>query len=228
MKILIGLLFCTSLFAGKFNEQDVRDFGAQVERGGLVWLAPRVDETIASIITRSTKMLADQGYQADADRIMNEYRTTYSSFVARNYNSRHQGDHKELVAFLTKVWDVVFEKLCGSNWGVAKALHISDLYSLNYTIPVVFQPCAFDLNGMPVERKVEYKRHFAKDDDERALYGLLPIVTYWAFEGACLVGTSGVGSILCGVAANLSEWFMGGFVAPYVSDKIFVASCGGN
>lgn len=226
MKHLIALLLFSSVCLGtKYSEDDVRKFGVQIESGGLNWLAPKTDEQIWKMVDRATQMLNDQGFVKEAESIRNDYLAFYSGYVTKMMNDRHQGDHGPFIAFLDRVWVVVFDKLCGNDWEIAKKLHLSDIYSLNMTIVPTFRPCSFNLNGMAEsERKGEYKRHFAKDDDSRQLYGLVPIVTYWVVDGGCMAAGGG---ILCGVAANLAERFMGNVLAPVLSDKIFTRSCGG-
>lgn len=224
------VLACTQGFPARFKQQDVYDQASQMDGPDFQNLAKKTDVTIKAIITRAVSTLHDQGFDEEADRIEQEYKANFDWFVFRMVLARgehHIGDHKPLIDWLAKVYDSLEAKL---GVQVCKALHLSDIKTLNYCIPVVFHPCTFDLNGLNVDREAEYRRHFAMDDGgsadpEHSLYGLASVAVYWTIEGACLTGTSGIGSILCGLAATGAEFFSGHIVMPHISDSLFVRIC---
>lgn len=217
-------------YPAKFKESDVYEQATQMQGPDLQNLAKKTDVTIKAIITRAVSTLHDQGFDEEANRIEQEYSSNYDWFVFRmvlSQRDHHIGDHKPLLDWLTQVYDSLEAKL-----GVqtCKSLHLSDIKTLNFCIPVVFHPCTFDLNGLNVDREAEYRRHFAMDDGgsadlEHSLYGLASVSVYWVIEGVCLGTTSGLGSMLCGLAATGAEFFSGHIVMPPLSDKLFVRAC---
>lgn len=225
--LLILCLLPVIAYPAKFSESQVRNISSGMDDPRLLTLAQRTDNTIALIIQRSVAALRDQEFENDASEIEVQYEG-YRGYVTHMVTSHHIGDHKPLLDFLAKVYDQIEAKL---GVQVCKALHISDIKTLNFCIPVVFKPCTFSLDGLNVDREAEYRRHFAMDDGgssdpEHSLYGLTPVIVYWVVEGICLTSTSGIGSILCGAGATLGEYFMGHTIAPNLSDKLFVRSCG--
>ena len=105
---------------------------------------------------------------------------------------------------------------------VCKALHLSDIKTFNFTLPIVFRPCSFPMDAVTITRKAEYRNHFAQG---KVYYGLVPVITYWAINAPCMIGTAGLATMLCGPAASIAEWFMGYSIAPWLSDKIFDGVC---
>lgn len=225
-KILIALLasICLTSFAAQYKESDVKAIASQINDPKLLNLAQKTDKVIGLIISHAVETLHDQGFDRDAEEINMQYKSSYRGFVENMVSDTHHiGDHKPLLDWLAKTYATIESKL-----GVqtCKALHLSDLKTINFAIPVVFHPCDFNMDNLPVDRQSEYRRHFSKDDNSDALYGLVPVTTYWIIEGACLVGTSGLGSILCGIGASGAEWFMGNSIAPSLSDALFNKICG--
>lgn len=224
---LILCFFPAIVYPAKFSETQVRSVSQGMDDPRLLTLAQKTDNTIQLIIMRGVAALRDQGFDNEASEIEVQYES-YRGYVTHMVSGRHIGDHKPLLDFLAKVYDQIEAKL---GVQVCKSLHISDIKTLNYCIPVVFHPCTFSLDGLSVDREAEYRRHFAMDDGgsadpEHSLYGLTSVIVYWVVEGICLTSTSGIGSILCGAGATLAEYFMGHTIAPNLSDKLFVRSCG--
>lgn len=221
--LLIFLLGAPSQ-AAPFKESDVKSIGASLEDPTLHKLAERTDKTIEAIIMRSKAALLDQGYQLEAAELEYEFEYDYRDFVTKMVSGRHIGDHKPLIEWLITASHAIRDKIGVDAW---KMLHISDLDTISYSIPIVFHPCDFPMDNITQDRKTEYRNHLARDiGGPNELYGLAPVITYWAIEAVCLFGTSGVGSLLCGLAASGAERFMGAIVGPALADKIFVRACG--
>lgn len=226
-KIFLALfILATPVMAMKLNPHQVEEMAQEMDDGGLKKIAQKTDVTIGQIVNRGLSSLRDQGFDSEADKYESDYYTTYEGFVTKMVqDTRHIGDHAPLLAFLTTLYNSLEKNVCGGNVQLCKALHLTDIKTINYAIPVVFHPCTFDLNGLNVDREAEYRRHFAQDDDANALYGLMPVILYWGIEGACIFGTSGIGAILCGIAAAGAEHLVARTLAPNIADRIFVRAC---
>lgn len=214
------MLITTPIFANRY-ETYVNDIQEDIELHYLQGTAKRTDFAIEAIIKRSVRSLRDQGFDEDADEIERDfpqYRNYLQNMVAHS-NGRDIGDHKPLITWLAVVYELIEFKL---GVEVCKALHISDLKTINYCIPVVFKPCTFDMGSISIPRRDEYRLHFASG---KVYWGLVPVITYWAIEVGCLAATSGAGSFLCGLGATLGERVMGNRLAPGMSDWVFNRLC---
>lgn len=192
--------------------------------GQLDAVAYRTDQTLDGMIARSAFYLRDAGDVAYADAKEQEWKMVYSGYLGRmTRNKRHIGDHAPLIQWLAEFYDHV-EGVLGVK--VCKMLHISDIKSLNFAIPIVFHPCDFPMDAVTEARKVEYKNHFSKDDGADELYGLAPVLTYWIAYGTCMGFTYGTGVVYaCGFVGDGAEWFMAKFIAPPLSDFVFSKQC---
>jgi len=227
-KLLI-LLICAPLFA--MTEPDVvpsakshgnskaRELRMELDRQDLLPLARRTDWALANIVSRATEELRRQGFREMADRYDAEYFFQFSSYLSRAVESRDIGDHKPLIEWLADFYNKL-EAILGVS--VCKSLHLSDIKTLNYCIPVVFKPCTFLMDQVTITRKDEYRNHFSGG---AIYYGLVPVLTYWVIDIPCMVGTSGIAAFLCGPAANAGEYAMYKWLAPKLSDNLFDRVC---
>lgn len=202
--------------------RQVRLLKAEIRSGNLDALAQRSDAAIQAMVARGVKELAIRGDEVYAAQAQSEYETKFRGYLTRMVRSRDIGDHKPLVEWLDSFYErlefVLGVELC-------KATHLSDLYTLNHCIPVVFHPCTFPMDAVGGDRESEYQRHFAKGS---VYYGLVPVVTYWALDIGCVAATQGAGTIwLCGPIAGAGEYLMATFVAPKLSNAVYEHVCGG-
>lgn len=206
--------------AKRHARQFVANFRKDVKSGRLSKIAPHVDRALDMMVDKGTKELRARGFKEDADRFDAEWAFHFRGFLTRaSENERDIGDHKPLSEWLAKFYDKL-EFLLGVT--ICKSLHLSDIKSINYCLPVVFHPCSFNMDSVSGERKDEYRRHFAAGD---VYYGLVPVVVYWLINIPCTFGTSGIGLFICGPAASVGEYLIGKFVAPKLSDKIYSRAC---
>lgn len=133
---------------------------------------------------------------------------------------RDIGDHAPLSQWLADTYNKIEAKL---GVELCKALHLSDLKTFNYCIPIVFRPCTYPIDHVVESRRQDYQDHFAMG---KVYYGLVPVVTWWAMSSACWIGTVGVGAFVCSIATAGAEWAMGHVLCPPLSNRIFDSVCG--
>lgn len=174
-------------------------------------------------LQRAIDELNSRGETALASQINSEW---VSKFGGSLFSSdRDIGDHKGISQWINDTYRKI-EFVLGRDFCVNT--HIAALLTFN-SANVVVKPCSFPMDSVSGTRIDEYRRHFAgKSANSDSRYnGVIPEATFFACEIACLTGTAGAGSVLCGIAASIGEKIMAMFVAPPLSDKIFKRACGG-
>jgi hypothetical protein len=225
---LVLLLFCAAAQARPMNRQEktyaetsAKGLAAEIEKGGVVSLAQRSDQALDALVGRAIAQLRKRGHQAYADKSAMEWQATHQGTLTRTFQTGFTaiGDHPPLLEWLAKFYDQLEARLGRL---VCKQLHLSDIKTFNFCIPVVFNPCHFDMGAVESTRRDEYINHFASD---RNYYGLMPVVTYWVVNLGCLVGTSGIASMLCGPVAGWAQSSCNNWIAPGLAAKIFDRAC---
>ena len=185
-------------------------------------LAARTDEAIAQIIKLGARTLRRKGFTADAYHLEDEYNGYFRGFLERMVKSQERkiGDHKPLSAYLAIAYEILELKL---GLTLCSMLHLTDLKTLNYGIPVVFHACTFPMDAVTVPRKDEYRNHFAGDG---RYAGLVPVISYWVVWGFCEAATWGAGwFFICSPLGTVCEIVMEKYIAPGLSDRIFDRVC---
>lgn len=180
----------------------------------------------------ASRHLKETGHQADGDRLLREWTGNYYNVVMGYFDD--VGDHAPLSEWVAQ-WYAVLE----ADFGVEfmELSHLRDIWVLNYTIGVVFNPkaaeqwCSEQLAKYPQDTcEKEYGRHFIgtkyMDNDPLATavlhHGFSGIVSYWVTWAACEAATYGTGFfIICGPIAMVVEDGIELIVAPGVSRKIW-------
>jgi hypothetical protein len=130
------------------------------------------------------------------------------------FNTLDLGDHAPLFQWLTNYVDVLNQKTRGI---VGKLQLISDLMTLNYAIPVVFHPSGEWKASTTNKDWVEYRLHFIP---------FANIISYWGALEGCKYGVkrSGISILgqLCEPISGKIEHVMGRYIAPRMSDYVFV------
>jgi hypothetical protein len=214
----------TTKEAKAYAKKMTRQIEEELKDGDFLPLAKRYDWALDHIIERTTRELKKRGHHDLADEATAAWNFHYRGFLTRMVaNERDIGDHKGLADWLTAFYLKV-ELLLGRE--VCKALHISDLHTLNHGLAVIFRPCTFSMDNVPYTRKAEYQQHFNGDFAPTGFYGVLPVLVYWVIDIPCMVGTAGLAALLCGPAASVGEYLTYRFVGPKISDRIFDRVCG--
>ena len=184
-------------------------------------LAERSEAAIDMLIKIGAAELKKRGYLLEAASMHaewnSEFRYEFRKFAG--VNGRPIGDHKPISQWLKDKYDMM-EMILGVQ--VCKATHLSDLKTLNHAIPVVFRPCSFEMDGVNLPRKDEYRNHFSYDD---IYYGLVPVVGYWGVYIAVTAGSAGTGfAFFSGLIASIAEKAIS-LVTPGLSDFVFEKAC---
>lgn len=204
----------------EFARQQTEILRKEVERDGLPALARRSDQALDNLVRRGVSELHKRGWHGLANQKQSEWERNYRGYLSMRVTGYGDiGDHKPLSQWLADFYDAIEEKLGVT---ICKALHLSDIKTFNYAIPVVFNPCTFDMGSVSISRKDEYRNHFAEG---AVYYGLMPVVTYWVVDIACLFGTSGIGVFFCGPIANFAEMACAEWIAPKLSDRVYDRAC---
>ena len=213
-----------ALKGDNFSQTQANEIANDVgSTGKLDKLAARSDAALDNLVKRGILQLNIAGLNELASHKESEW-GHYTGYLVKSLTPSMQdiGDHKPLIGWLADFYNILEDSL-----GVdkCKKLHLSDIKTFNYAIPVVFHPCDFPMDKVTGTRQDEYKRHFSEGD---VYYGILPVVTYWGADIACDVATSGGGiAWACGTIAGASEFISAKFLAPHISDFIFNQCCGG-
>ncbi|MGE0614623.1 MAG: hypothetical protein AB7P04_03200 [Bacteriovoracia bacterium] len=150
-----------------------------------------------------------EGYTELADRFEKEWKRQYASYFL-NLSVLDVGDHAPL-----NQWLADFYKKLEMTFGdlVLKAMKLDDINTINYVLPVVFQPKGDQRNGDTWD-KVEYQKHFVP---------FAAIVIYWACRGSCTGITFGAGAIgsVCGLASEIPRFVMKTWIAPPLSNWVY-------
>lgn len=224
--ILLFLLCLVLACDHAYSKSSPTQEAARLEKDILNGKMPdRTTYALEVLLTRASKELTKKGHKVEADKMMMDWRTKHKRVFYGYATStmRDIGDHAALNQWLADKYEMM-ELILGVD--VCKSLHLSDIKTFLYTLPVVFRPCTFPMDAVQGERVDEYRRHF---NEGSVYYGLTPVVTYWVVWGACTYGTSGLGavSMLCGLAGSLGERLFASYVGPKLSDFVYNKSCGG-
>lgn len=195
--IICVMLACFSAFA----DSDLR-------------MARKADRALDTLFKVSIHQLKVKGHKDTAQEIERGWkRHNGSVYRIVVYGKRDIGDFEPLSKFLADAYDKIEAKL---GVQLCYSLRISDIKTLNYTIPVVFNPCSVDEN--------EYFMHFVHDDTYR---GFAPVVAYWGSMVVCIGATYGAGALaICSPIAMAIEFAVDSRIAPAVAPRIYERKCG--
>ncbi len=160
------------------------------------------------LVEYACRSLEYYGYNDDAAQARKEWSEQFANYFT-SAGTLDLGDHAPL-----SQWLADFYKKLRLRFGdlLVNMLHLDDINTLNYAIPVAFQPRG-DKSGDQWDR-LEYSYHFVP---------FAAIVTYWGSYGACVYFTKGEPGIrrFCKQIAGLLKTGMSLWIAPKLSDYIF-------
>ena len=198
--------------------------GRDIDRGDMPKVAFLTDKAIKNLLNTAEKELTRKGHDDVASELRMEYGERFDGFLTRMVSDgRNIGDHKPLWDWLGRAYAKI-EGALGLT--ICQLLHLSDLKTINYGIPVVFHPCTFPMDHVQGDRIVEYRRHFSGKADGEIYDGLIPVISYWVAWGVCEGATWGTGwFIICSPIATLVEIAEERWITPKLSDKIYTRRC---
>jgi len=203
--------------------RDMEESAQDLER-----LSHKTDAALGNLIKRTSWVLKQKGFAADAEQLSFEYESFYTQAVYFTYLGVvpvELGDHAPLNQWLADWYNKIEEKL-GKD--LCRILHIMDIKILNYGIPVVFNPKVSEQWCVETgsDCKAEYSLHFAGKMTGNWSWeynGVLGVVSYWSAWMVCTVGTWGGGAItfICSPIATVVEMGVDKYVSPKASDWLF-------
>lgn len=216
-----GLTLSEKAEVKKQSKRFTAQIRAEIEDGRMDTLAKKTDEAIENLVNRGIERLEEAGDREAAHFYRFIYRTEYSGYVTRMvaHGGYDIGDHAPLSQWLADFYNRL-ELILGI--AVCKSLHLSDIKTINHSLPIVFKPCSFPMDSVGGERIDEYRRHFNAGE---VYYGLIPVVAYWLVDAPCMLFTSGIAAFLCGPIAGGVEYAVSITVGPKLSDWVFTKSC---
>lgn len=222
---------CDAFAAEKFDGSRIRKSVAVELSAG--HLDTEAAHAFTSMFQEAERQLKKRGKAEIGAQLMAEWNDFGAELLGVQFTD--VGDHAPFSEWVA-AWYQKLEDALGVE--VMELTHLRDIWVLNYTLPVVFNPEAE--SKWCVEWKVqrptdscqaEYARHFVgtkwqrhpdPEADKILHHGFAPVVTYWLIWAGCQAATSGMGSLLvCSPAGTAGEFVMERYVAPPISSKIF-------
>jgi hypothetical protein len=219
--LILSLMIVCSLSYGKTPLQYATEMEQSVEtdRVDFPIVKKYADQAVDGALKRAIKELRKKGYSSYAQTIEFEWTAYYGNSLFTD--ERNIGDHKPINQWLAEKYQVI-EMFLGVE--VCKALHISDIKTLNFGIPVTIHPCSFPMDLVQGERVDEYVRHFAGGPNgDDTYYGVIPVITYWAVV-IPLTPTLPIGA---GIVASIAERLMD-IAAVSLGKRVYEKRCGGS
>lgn len=209
VRLFAAMLAAFFLFAGNasaINKVDHQKMAKEFSRKtDIVELAVETDRNLNAMIRLAIFNLRLQGRGDLADQIKDEWENQWQGALVTQTMLKDLGDHEPLSQWLAVVTATI-ELVIGPQ--AMKFLHLDDLVIINYAIPVVFNPTD------PEWDQAEYKLHFVP---------LAGVTAYWGSYIACVGATWGGGIVfLCTPVGMISENLVVKFVAPKMSDRVYV------
>lgn len=231
MRYLFGVVLCLAVSSAFATEMPTRKsvfkIVAEIEEELLNETTgmPKVRKRVDAYTDRALKMasfhLREKGAISLADNIDYEWETYYGGSL---FEGRGIGAHKPVWKWLAEKYETI-EAVLGRDFCVRT--HIASLKTFNFTPTVVFN-CNFEMDGLNIERKAEYRKHFCGGSGvDEEYWGLVPELTYWAVYIGVSAATAGTGFVVVsGLVGNVAEKLMA-LIADDLSDRVFDRFCGG-
>jgi hypothetical protein len=222
--LTLGLVAgCDAFAAPEFDSRPIRQrIAAEIEAGNVGGLAL---ETYSNMFAEADRQLRKAGKARLADELANDWRQFGQDLLL---SFADVGDHEPFNKFIAE-WYAKLEAALGVR--IMELTHLRDVWVLNYTLKVVFNPeasAAWCLEWDADDCKNEYRRHMAgtrwyrhpdPQADKILHHGFAGVVTYWAVTISCMVGAPGLP--VCGLAGTGAEFVMERYLAPGLSNRLY-------
>ena len=224
----IALILVTCLSCAVFAHENTKEYGhayARHHNEKLRTLQDLIEKSdsaldmmlkVAVVNLRASK--SDYDWMT-ADRIEYEWNTQYKGMLTRP----HQRDigHIYLSEWLERTYQTIELALTVD---VCKALHLSDIKTVNCFLGIAFNLCSYSMTGVIGEtRRQDVVDHIAFG---KVYYGIGPVLTWWGISAGCWTFTAGIGSFVCSIAASGAEWASAHWFMPGIANSIFTVACG--
>lgn len=184
------------------------------------YLADETVTQLGNLLGLGAAELKRRGYRVEADRMLSEWRSIWKNefMLFATSSQRDIGSHYALNEWLASQMRTL-ELLLGTQ--ILKSTHLSDIVTFLYCPQIVFRPKTFPMDDVPGERIDEYRRHF----NEGRIYGMVPVVVYWATYAAVSAVPGGY-VIVAGLAGDVAEKLFASFVGGRLSDWVYKKATG--
>lgn len=225
---VLGLVAGCDLFAADFDHRPIRASVARDLEDGKA--LERAESTFDAMFYKAAVELRKKDRADLAERLLAEWDGTGRALLTEA-GLTDVGDHSPFSIWVA-TWYAKLESVLGVR--IMELTHLRDIWVINYTLPVVFRPsadsrwCLEHLDADQDDCQSEYRRHFAGTTwqrqpdphaDDIQHHGFAGVVTYWAVWAGCQAAG---GSLACGLAGTGAEFLMERYVAPRLSDRIFL------
>lgn len=221
LSLIIGIFICSYLPA-KTPLGIAREVEGEIlsDSSEMAYTKKVIDQGMNRAIEIAEYHLNDRKEFQLADELHYGWKLTYNKTL---FGARDIGDHAGIFQWVNSIYRKI-ELVLGRDFCVSS--HIAAMLTFN-SANVVVKPCSFPMDSIPGDRVDEYRRHFAgKSSVSDSNYnGVIPEAVYFAVEIGCLAGTSGIGSMVCSLAASVGEKMIATFVAPRLSDRVYLKRC---
>jgi len=207
--LCLVLAFAGTAQAGVFNHRpSLRATERALSSEDPVKIAAEANRAVGAIVRAATRALRMHGHGDLARQLNAEWSGEWDGYLTRQV-AMHEltgiGDHEPLSQWLAD-WYEVLELALGET--LCAFLHLDDIKTFNYTVPVVFHFDSVDGDGIDM---AEYKLHWVP---------FAGIVAYWSTWLACEIVTYGAGWFLvCTPAGMLAEYATVKWIAPPLTDE---------
>jgi hypothetical protein len=166
-----------------------------------IQIRTRLHKVVSAMIENGTLALAEAGHMNEANRIRREWQVVEKKIFGL---SDALGDHRPLSQWLANVYNSM-ERILGK--ARMEALHLDDIYIVNYAVPVVITP----KNGWD---KNEYSLHFVP---------FTGVVVFWSSLRACMNAFGGNKYLrqYCYRISSTLERRVTSDIAPRLSNFVF-------
>lgn len=163
------------------------------------------------MVAQGVARLREAGEVNLADQYQREWTQQISVSLSSHLSSFELGDFDPLSPWLDGFYNTLYKK----THGIVKGIRlIHDIYKANFALAVVLKPNGKWRKNTDYD-SIEYRKHFIPFAD---------IMTYWVTLEACNYYLPEYDN-MCGDGADMLEHYMGRWVAPRISDKVFAMTC---
>ena len=207
-----SLFLLAALPAGATTNEEAQAAAEAYAQAGVDQAVADLQELRFSALSRSAAagMLRDvAGWASDNSEDAQEF-IDLADAIEAEVSIDGLGDHQPLSRRLANLDDMLYRRLGAM---IYTALGLQDLRTMNFGIPVVFQPRG-DRRNHDRWDELEYRRHFVPFSG---------VVVFHAAKAACNYATQGQRFIgfFCGFAARKAREAFELRVAPDLSDRIY-------
>ncbi len=230
MKNILLLVLAVS-FASSFNTQAKADTNPTMaaELGAIQASLDARDEFVTALQKKDFTVVAQHAFEIAikelvkdlrerndvgmANELMGQWEQTQSMFFSLSMDEL--GDHAPLFTWLEGFFTKMSDKYGAIIFNLP---YVKDLRTLNFALPVVFNPKG-KWQSAEYDNRIEYRKHFIP---------FANIVTFYSASYACNYYATKAGQPqlkkLCKTVAEKLQFVMGRYIAAPISDWIFRAS----